>query len=55
MSKSGSDNPLFREEAAAGGRAKDGGGVGERERTERGEEDIVLVVIVRGGFEDFKC
>jgi hypothetical protein len=44
MSKSDSDNPLFREEAAEGG-------VGERERTERGEEDMVMV-IVRNGFED---
>jgi hypothetical protein len=54
MIKSVSDNPLFREEtAAAAGRAKEGGGVGERERTERGEEDMVLlVVIVWDGLED---
>jgi hypothetical protein len=48
ISKSGSDNALFREGAAAGGRVKEGGGEGERERTDRGEEDmVVLVVIVR--------
>jgi hypothetical protein len=52
MSKSDSDNDLslFRE---AGGRAKVGGGEGERERTERGDEDMVLlVVIVWNGLED---
>jgi hypothetical protein len=48
ISKSGSDNDLslFREEAAAGGKAKEGGGVGERERTDRGEEDMAVVVVV---------
>jgi hypothetical protein len=50
MSKPVSDNPLFREEAAAGGRVKEGGGEGERERTDRGEED--MVVIIRDSFED---
>jgi phosphoserine phosphatase len=45
MSKSDSDNDLslFRE---AGGRAKVGGGEGERERTERGDEDMVLLVVI---------
>jgi hypothetical protein len=48
MSKPGSDNGLSRFREAGGGRAKEGGGEGERERTDRGEEDmVVLVVIVR--------